>query len=239
MLNREMASHRSRQTDNGSTRHYWDYLGKTSGRGGGPEAFVVRVEAGDEIGAHFHSVNQFQVFAAGDGAMFQRKPIPQRMLHYTDAHTAYGPFGPGPKSFFEFFTLRPEPSSITGFMPESRHRRHREGPHRSREVDVSRAMPEKRRTASDGVLQELIPPESGGLAACLLSVGPGLELAEPDLPPGGGQYHLVIDGTLGLGDQHHGKDALAWRPAGAPWPAYVGSGEGLSHLLVVQFPSDH
>ena len=76
--------------------------------------------------AHFHEVDQFQVFFGGAGATYQRHEVPWAMLHYADAYTTYGPFQAG-GSTLRFFTLRARPTLGTHYMPESRDKLVRRG----------------------------------------------------------------------------------------------------------------
>src|SRR5690349_4353498 len=67
----------------------------------GPQAFRITWGSGYISKAHFHEVDQFQIFTEGT-AMLGKHPIGPVTLHYSDAYTPYGPIvvGQGPAIFY-------------------------------------------------------------------------------------------------------------------------------------------
>src|SRR5439155_12662679 len=94
----------------------YDYLGMTSSRHIGPEAFM-----GDLVNHttrhHFHPVDSFNLFWGAEGAEFEGREIPKVLLHYSDAYGVYGPFSCTDEKM-QCFTLRPEPSAFTAYMSD-------------------------------------------------------------------------------------------------------------------------
>src|SRR5215467_525480 len=76
-----------------SLRNY--YFGEHGRVEPGPEGFMLKFRPGAGLPAHFHDVNQFQVFFGSPGATFGRHAIPELMVHYAAAGTLYGPFAAG------------------------------------------------------------------------------------------------------------------------------------------------
>src|SRR5262245_15707940 len=85
-----------------------DCIGRSTHALPGPQAFLVRFPADSRGGAHFHPVDQFQIFYGSDGSWFKNQEITsgEIMLHYADAYVTYGPFGTKGPEPLEFFTLR-------------------------------------------------------------------------------------------------------------------------------------
>ena len=110
----------------GAVQRQFDYFGKTSAQQFGPEAFLVDYGPQRTTPAHFHSVDQFQVFFGAPGARYQRHQIPAVELHYADAFVTYGPFFTGEERM-KFFTLRPCQGQFKGEMPSERHKLHYRG----------------------------------------------------------------------------------------------------------------
>jgi len=206
--------------------------GPVSADHGGPEAFLIDFPARSRTGAHFHSCDQFQAFFPSAGAWYKKRPVSDIVVHYVDAYTTYGPFGTADEPM-AFYTLRAQPSSITGFMPAARDRRVKGGKRRNITADAGLA----RAQATAGMLEfEVIRPQADGLAATLtvLAGGSRGQLAAC-APPSAGHFVCVVEGDVTVGDRSYGYQSLGWRPAGEP-PAEVTAGTRGCALLTLQFP---
>jgi hypothetical protein len=186
-----------------------------------------------ETGAHFHDVNQFQLFFGGNAGWYQRHPLAPLTVHYTDAFSTYGPFGSIDDETFRFFTLRPMRSELAGFMPEDRSLLARRGKRNySVEVTLGAELPSR---ASERRM--LIERETDGLFAELISLGPG---AVVDAPPQdtrcAGRYYCVVQGSIDQGGTNCGVDSLGWADAADP-PPTLSAGRSGCDLLVLQFPA--
>jgi hypothetical protein len=85
-----------------------------------PQAFHVEMGAECTLDVHFHELEQFQVMVSGVGRL-GRHTVRAGAVHYTDAHTPYGPIvadDPG----LGYLTLRRDADTRTLFMPASRER---------------------------------------------------------------------------------------------------------------------
>ena len=81
----------------------------------------------------------------------------------------------------------------------------------------------------------LIAPHEDGLAASLSVVAPNSSHTLDSFDEGGGQYHIVVDGTMLFEGDTYGLHACQFAgPESAPYSVQAGS-DGLS-LLVLRFP---
>src|SRR5258707_123577 len=96
-----------------------NFFGVNNELGPGPQGFLVEMTPHRLGRAHYHPVNQFQVFFGSPGATYQKRPVPAAMVHYSDAFTPYGPFAAGEEGL-SFFTLRAQANQRIHYMPESR-----------------------------------------------------------------------------------------------------------------------
>jgi len=199
--------------------------------GAGPRCIALEFPAPARNAAHFHDVDQFQIFLPSAGTWLQRHDIDQVTLHYTDAYVAYGPFGTKGPDPLCFFTLRAENSgNLTGYPPEDRPPPVQRG---RRNYECSVDVPA---LASVVDRTELIAPEEDGLAAYVVSAGGGQRVDGIDAAPGSaGQYHFVLQGTVVVEGRTFGPRSIAWcPPSQRPLGFDVGS-EGCVTLLL-QFP---
>ena len=68
-----------------------DYFGRGHQLGPGPQVYLgEQLDAGSELFAHFHDVDQFQVVVRGSGR-FGRVPVRPITVQYADAFAPYGP----------------------------------------------------------------------------------------------------------------------------------------------------
>jgi hypothetical protein len=202
---------------------------------GRAQAFLVEMAPGDTIGAHFHRVDQFQVFWGSDDATYQHRPIPKdtAMVHYADAYTTYGPFSSGP-SPLNFFTLRAVDDDVTAYMPGSRHLLARQGRRHHKHVvaldgGAALAPGEVRRS-------DLLPADSDGLAAHLIEAGSDAStVVSPSFA--GGQYCCVLAGEALVGGRTFGARSLAWLDPGNGG-LDIETGSGGCQVAILRFPDE-
>jgi hypothetical protein len=201
--------------------------------GAGPQAFLVEFHApGATVKPHFHPVRQFQVIAAGSGRL-GKKGVSPLTFHYADPGTPYGPIV-GDEEGISFFTLRPEFSGETHYMPGSRDKM---GGKKAGRNIASRFASADCPPHADGECsrETLLDRTSDGLEAQGLHLGPGASAAGLDPAGTGGQYYLVADGTLVHGIGQLPKNSLLWVGPDEETPA-LQAGPGGAHVLVLQFP---
>jgi hypothetical protein len=160
-----------------------------------PMASFVEQLAHTTIPSHFHAVNQFQVVVEGEGTLGKRAVYPWT-VHYTNGFTGYGPLCAGAAGM-AFFTLRNRwdaggaryfPAGQS-FMQPAPKLHHLVGPLL---LSNEAALHSRQYATCDLVLTQ----EDDGLAAWCLRLGPTMRTHAPDPADGGGQYLLVVGGTL-------------------------------------------
>ena len=163
-----------------------------------PVAFLVEREPGARLGSHFHQAEQIQVVVGGSG-MFGLHEVSGVMVHYTGPYTAYGPLLAFDKGL-DWFTLRNAWDAGAQFMPQSRELMRagrKEYAHREAVADVPDVMGEAELAGLSGVSEEkLIAPAEDGVAAWRYRLAPGAVATGPEPGTGGGQYWVVLSGSM-------------------------------------------
>ena len=191
-------------TSGGTGAQYWrtDFLGK---RGDGqlrnePQAFLVEMSANETIVPHFHEVDQFQVFVAGSGGMGRNAAAPL-VVHYADHHTGYGPINAGPHGY-SYFTLRAKSDPGAHYLHKPGYRealkpsRKRHGTAAGVALSTEPVLMDLKELKIERLLPEL--DGADGLSASILRMGPGMGQSGPDPQSTGGQYYLVVNGSMEL-----------------------------------------
>ena len=208
-----------------------NYIGATGSLGdGGPQGFMVCMNANSTGKPHFHPADQFQVFFGTEGSTFGRKPVARVFLHYTDGYTPYGPFASGP-SGMNFFTLRAEASLGTFWMPESRDKMVRKA---GRSVHVS--VPDTDKSPGKALCTTLAERQADGLAAYVVSGGPGGRITGPSPAGSKGQYYIVTSGSMQCQGKRLPFQSVLFVKPDEPAPV-VGTDEaGGFEAVVLQYP---
>lgn len=201
-----------------------------------PQAFLVEQNAGVVLQAHFHSQPQFQVVAGGSGLLGSH-PIQPFAIHYTSAHSPYGPIAAG-REGVSYFTLRVVANEGAFFMPESRAQLRRDLKKTQVTVDAPALSDAHGLRARHAVsIEALISPQADGLAAWLLRVPPQASVPAPVHPNGAGRFYVVAAGAMQLAGAGYPRLSTAWvSPDEEPIQIAAGA-EGLE-LLALQFPAD-
>jgi hypothetical protein len=195
-----------------------------------PMAFLVEQDPGSTAQAHYHQQDQFQLVVNGHATLGLHEVGPIT-VHFTGAHTAYGPIKASPDQGVWYFTLRNgfDPGARFMTMPENRlalraiqGRRHRE--------TVAGPLPEP--TAPS---ETLLGPDPDGMTAWRYCVTPGAAVTGPDPANGRGQYWVVTAGTLTHAGTTLPKLSCVFvYPDDPPFAAIAGP-DG-SEIVAMQFP---
>jgi len=202
-----------------------------------PQAFFIEMVPNDVIKPHFHAVDQFQVFVSGGGKLGRDDEHPPVTIHYADRFTGYGPITAGPQGY-SYFTLRALTDTGAVYMHHAGYReklRPSRKRHGTAQVALSTELVLFRR--NDAVVEQIMGAKGeydDGLSAYVVRLGPQASVLGPDGTDGGGQYCLVVNGTL----QHEGKEysrlSLLWVGADEGPLQFTAGGEGCE-IVVMQF----
>ena len=200
---------------------------------GGPQGFLVEQPAGAVTAPHFHETNQFQVFVGGSGS-FGKHALAPLTVQYANGHSPYGPVAAGPDGL-DYFTLRARWDPGAKYMPRSRGKLIK-GNQRQRLVagiPTDSTDDLKRRSGAD--FEMFLMAEDDGLAGFLGRLGPGASACVPSVPKSGGQYWVVVGGSMMLEGRSYPRLSCLFATADQP-PTIVAAGDGGLELLVLQFP---
>jgi hypothetical protein len=128
------------------------------------------------LDVHFHELDQFQVVVSGSGRL-GRHQVGAGTVHYTDAHTPYGPIVAGDPGL-GYLTLRRDSDTRTLYMPASRERlgeartARPSFPHRNIEFDPNSCP-------NDGPCWHLDEPDGVQIGHLRLDAGAGVVVERP------------------------------------------------------------
>lgn len=200
---------------------------------GRPQGFLVHQPPNAITPAHFHEPNQFQVFVAGKGRM-GAAPAAPLTVQYANGHTPYGPIVAGDEGV-QYFTLRQRWDPGAKYLPASKDLL-RKGNQRTRlKGNIAVAEEAERKARVTPVVDTIMTEEADGLAAWMWRLGASGEALLPEPSKCGGQYLIVVGGTLiADGAALDRLSTVYVTPEEAPFIAKAGA-DGLD-LLVLQFP---
>jgi hypothetical protein len=216
-----------------------------------PQGFLVFQPPNSITQPHFHETNQFQVFVGGS-AKFGKKPAAPLTVQYASGHTPYGPIAAGEEGVV-YYTLRQRWDPGAKYMPKMREKLVR-GRQRQRLLVADEAI--------DG-LSYLLEPEEDGLMAARLKLRPhetalleehgvvgssdvdangrgaGSDVQHDNgadgWPPGGGQYHVVLEGGVAYNDQLLPQRSCQYAAPDAE-PISLTAGRHGAVVLILRFP---
>lgn len=196
----------------GTGEEHWrtDYIGQRAQVvAETPQAFLIEMTPNEVIVPHFHEVDQFQVFVAGGGSLGRdTHPVRPLAVHYADHHTGYGPITAGAQGY-SYFTLRARTDSGAVYLHKPGYRE-RLKPSRKRHhtaTDIVLSTEPVLMARHELAMELLFGNESDdALASWLLRIGPDAPATGPDPRHTGGQYYLVVNGSVSI----HGQSWPAW-----------------------------
>ena len=197
-----------------------------------PTAWLAKYEPTRVSDAHFHQVDQFQIFLEGDGE-FGHHTVSPYCVHFSHAYTPYGPLVAGNKTGFTFLTLR------TRYDPGAQRL--------SENLDKLKQIPNRRpwqvskqvsfaSRASDIKLQEIPDIKNDqGLFAHTLDMMPNTQTTAPDPSGGDGQFVVIVKGSLLYSNKEHRALTVVFlKPEDGAFHLKAGS-QGLN-ALILNFP---
>jgi hypothetical protein len=221
-------------------QHYrTDFLGRKGDPRvkGKPQAYLVEMHEDEVLPAHFHIIDQFQVFIRGSGTLSRNSGVLHPIgIHYADHHTGYGPICAGNEGF-AYFTLRPEADPGAVYLHKEGYREKLQ-PSRKRHHLVETSTTADPATAHRGVTTEtLIDKQADDDAGItVLRMGADTHATAPDPARSGGQYYLVLSGTLLHDGQEYPPMSLLFVDPTEPRFDIRAGHQGLE-AAVMQFPN--
>ncbi len=206
--------------------------GNEANDNGLPQGFLVSQPPGSVTPPHFHETNQFQVFVGGSGRLGKRRADPVT-VQFAGGHTPYGPIAAEDRGI-RYFTLRQAWDPGAKYLPAMRGRLVRGRQRQRLAPRVERSAAAALRNLAAPAFETLIAPEADGMGAELVRLGPGMRCVRPC--GGGGQYQVVIAGTLA----HDGEELprLSCRFATADeLESEMEAGPAGAAVLALQFPA--
>lgn len=193
-----------------------------------PMAFLVEQDPGSTASAHYHRTDQFQVVVGGEGTLGTHDVRPVT-VHFTGAHTAYGPIRAS-DSGVTYFTLR------NGFDPGARFMALRENRialravsgRRHREAVAGPLLPADERATA------ILGPEPDGMGAWRYRLNAKEQMKGPDPERGAGQYWLVVSGELAAPSSLGPLSCVFVQPDEAAFSCTAGP-QG-AEVIAMQFP---
>lgn len=170
------------------------YGQEVAGTDDAPQAYLVMQPPHSVTRPHFHQTNQFQVFVNGGGTVGKVRVDPVT-VQYAGANTPYGPIK-AEADGVDYFTLRQRWDSGAKYLPEKRDLLVKGA---QRQVLGAKSGAERIDLPSPGepgVRETLIEAADDGLFVEWLSLASGDTATLPDASVGGGQYHVVVAGSL-------------------------------------------
>jgi hypothetical protein len=220
-------------------KHYrTDFLGKKGDPRvkGKPQAYMLDLNPAEVLPPHFHIIDQFQVFYKGSGTMGRTTDILHPIaIHYADHHTGYGPITAGDEGF-SYFTLRPEADPGAVYLHKEGYREKLE-PSRKRHHVVHTQVTEDA-GALDGVVAEnlVYKVEKDDAGITVLRMGANAKAAAPDPRKSGGQYYLVLSGSMAYDNHIYPPLSVIFvDPAESAFDVQAGP-DGLE-TVVMEFPA--
>jgi hypothetical protein len=201
-----------------------------------PLAFLIEMTPESVLPSHFHPVDQYQVFVSGSGSLGRHRANPLS-IHYADRHTAYGPITAG-RHGVAYFTLRARNDGRGMFLHKPGARDQiRPSKRRFRMVgDIELSVPPVLAELTQPVTEKLLQEEhDDALAAFMLRLGAGGAMQGPDPAGSGGQFHLVVSGSLQQGDAVLPVWSLLFAAPNEPAPMLRAGAQG-AEIMVLQFP---
>jgi hypothetical protein len=195
-----------------------------------PMAFLVEQDPGSTAQSHYHQQDQFQLVVGGYGTLglHDIKPV---TVHFTAAHTAYGPIRASQDEGVWYFTLR------NGFDPGARFMTMKENRAALRTVQgrVHRESVAGPLPAPTAPSETLLGPDSDGMTAWRYALPPNGRVAGLDPSDGRGHYWVVTKGSLAHAEQVMDRLSCAFvYPDDAAFEAVAGP-EG-AEVIAMQFP---
>jgi len=193
---------------------------------------LVEQDASQVILPHFHEQNQFQVIVRGGGTLGRAEVAPIT-VHYAGAYTGYGPITSGPEGLW-YFTLRPMMDNGAQFLPESRPKM-KPWPKKHYHSAPLEPLATQQLVQLAGVQAATIQHDKDGMRVETIRAPARARATASDPSSGGGQFFLVMGGSMRAEGRTYGKLACLWVPHTASALVFEAEAEGVE-VLMLQCP---
>jgi len=189
-----------RQLPNGGRGWRTRFITPPEGVVDSPVAFLVEGTKERVIRPHYHQVDQFQVVVSGGGTL-GRHPLALHAVHFTRAHTPYGPILFNDEGL-GFLTLRAHWDPGAQYIPDQREKL-QSVPNRKPWQTTEAPKFDPSAPISLQPFEQV--KDKRGLGAFALTLQPNMATTAPDVSGTNGQYIIVTKGSV----VHQGKPHAA------------------------------
>jgi rubredoxin len=219
-----------RELPNGGRGWRTSFLTPPEGVKESPVAFLVEGTKERVIRPHYHQVDQFQVIVKGGGTL-GRHPLSMYAVHFTRAHTPYGPI-----LFAEeglgFLTLRSRWDPGAQYIPDKREQL---ASVPNRKPWQMTEAPQFQRAGAVTLRAFENIKDDRGLGAYAMTLQPNVAARAPEVVNTNGQYIIVTRGSLiHEGKPHAGLTVIFVKPDEEAFSMQAGP-EG-AEALILNFP---
>ena len=209
-----------------------DFLRESGGVGSvSPNCKLIEQDPNSTLGAHFHSVSQFQVVVAGSGFIGRHRAEPL-FVQFAAPGTTYGPLQ-AEENGLSYLVFRDGVDGGARWMPDSRHDMARAD--RRRHV-VSEPWPAKPLGPNGtATARPLIAAEPDGLEATTFTLPAGAAATCRARHAGGARFLVVHAGAVASGDDRLVAGSCMHLSA-ADDPPELRAGPDGAEVLLLQFP---
>jgi len=197
-----------------------------------PQAFLVENTPQRHLRTHFHDVDQFQIITQGGGTLGKHAVKPYA-VHFSRALTPYGPIQANDEGI-AWLTLRARRDAEGAqFIPEKREKLQQAGPRTPWQISEIAEFVEPTGDFSLNPLPNI--KDERGLAAYALRMKPSTTCRLPAPTATGGQYLIVVAGSLQRDGKIQRSLTIGFIPPEEPALDVHAGPEGLD-AIVLSFP---
>lgn len=182
--------------------------------------------------AHFHEVDQFQVIMEGSGD-FGRHRVDPYHVHFSRAHTPYGPLLSDKDTGWSFLVLRTRFDAGAQRFPQHLERLKNIPNRRPWQITTRVTFPERDGDVAVRDFQEI--SDDNGLFTQTISMAPDARMTTPDKRGGDGQFIVAVKGSLVHQGVEKQAPAVIFLDREEPPTALQAGAEG-AEAIIMNFP---
>ena len=210
-----------------------DWLEGGKNRSLSPTVFLVDLPPSSMLDVHFHRENQFQLFVKGEGSIGPHAIRPLT-VHYAGAYTGYGPLAAGPEGV-SYFTIRPVYDTGAFYLPQARGDMVRGAKRNLQSEPIAPLAQGALRALTKPDFVDIIALQPDRVAARLLRLPPHTTHVDLDPAGSGGQFAVVITGSIALAGRELCELDMIFLSADEPALPIKARAEG-AEVVLLQVP---